>query len=514
MLKRLFQRPFASLQQQVIGRVDRLHFGWCWLGLFTWCLFFNLYGITAGPLYRTEGLRAMVARCGWQEGQWLYPVLFGEPFLTKPPGHYLAIQLCSLPWGEVTPVSARLPSVLASFSTSIALLLLLKGVIRPAMAAMAAAVLPLSLLWLDKVPSAEIDMTLTGWLSLALVAWSRAMPRPVWAGSNDTTRGQRWHRGWLCGAAGSLTAATLSKWTAPAFFLVTIGCFAWLDRQWHSWRRWEPWTALAVAASGCLLWAAAVAQSVGLPLLLDTLQQEAAYRLLSHTAAKGGLWSAWLGFPLSVLAALLPLSLPALLLLVPHYRQRLEPPVQRLALFLHCWAWPNLLFWTVVPNHNVRYVLPIAPAVAGLGVLGGYLIMADGQRRWPRYRRRFYWGIAAMFVLGVAVKVVWVEVVIPARTARRNPVPVAAQLRTLIPEHETLYIDKLKDEGVMFYYGRAVRRWRGQSPLPVGAYLALTATEWQHCQHQGYAPVAFLQDQQGDPLIVVRVAEQCQIGRR
>jgi hypothetical protein len=72
-----------------------------------------VYGVAAGPLYRTESLRAIIGReC--LHGHWLFPVLYGEPFLTKPPGHYAAIGLCSLPCGDVTVASARLPSVLAA----------------------------------------------------------------------------------------------------------------------------------------------------------------------------------------------------------------------------------------------------------------------------------------------------------------------------------------------------------------------------------------------------------------
>src|SRR5439155_18177700 len=78
-----------------------------------WCAALFVYGLTAGPLYRTESLRAAVgAEC--LRGHWFYPVLYGEPFLTKPPGHYAAIGLCSLPLGGVTAATARLPSVVAA----------------------------------------------------------------------------------------------------------------------------------------------------------------------------------------------------------------------------------------------------------------------------------------------------------------------------------------------------------------------------------------------------------------
>src|SRR5439155_16543634 len=80
--------------------------------LIAWCGVLFFYGLSAGPLYRTESLRAIIgAEC--LRGHWLYPVLYGEPFLTKPPGHYAAIALCSLPFGQVTAWSARLPSAIA-----------------------------------------------------------------------------------------------------------------------------------------------------------------------------------------------------------------------------------------------------------------------------------------------------------------------------------------------------------------------------------------------------------------
>ena len=183
------------------------------LGVAAWCVFLFLYGLNAGPLYRTESLRAIIGReC--LHGQWLYPVLYGEPFLTKPPGHYAAIGLCSLPFGEVSAASARLPSVFAATLAVVLMHGMFRRVLGEQAALLVAFLLPCSVLWLDKVPSAEIDMTLVGWVTASLVLFHRAIevesqqgahaprsPLPFWIGAL------------LCVAPGTQT-----KWTAPALF--------------------------------------------------------------------------------------------------------------------------------------------------------------------------------------------------------------------------------------------------------------------------------------------------------
>src|SRR5258707_9595708 len=82
------------------------------------CAVLLLAGLGAGDLFRNEGLRARLAAEALAEGSWLVPTLYGEPHLTKPPGMTAAIALCSLPAGRVTPLTARLPSVLAGACTA------------------------------------------------------------------------------------------------------------------------------------------------------------------------------------------------------------------------------------------------------------------------------------------------------------------------------------------------------------------------------------------------------------
>src|SRR2546426_1061599 len=85
--------------------------------LVAWCGFLFFYGLSAGELYRTESLRAIIAAEFLRSGNWVVPTLYGEPLFTKPPGMYAMIALVSWPFGSVTEWSARLPSALAATIT-------------------------------------------------------------------------------------------------------------------------------------------------------------------------------------------------------------------------------------------------------------------------------------------------------------------------------------------------------------------------------------------------------------
>ena len=78
----------------------------------------------------------------------------------------------------------------------------------------------------------------------------------------------------------------------------------------------------------------------------------------------------WRLYPLAVFAAHLPVSAFALLTFRRSFWAQWDDRGRLLLQLLHCWTWPNLLFWTLVPNHNVRYALPLSAGLMGLGVMG------------------------------------------------------------------------------------------------------------------------------------------------
>ena len=76
-----------------------------------------------------------------------------------------------------------------------------------------------------------------------------------------------------------------------------------------------------------------------------------------------------------------------------------------------------------------------------------------------------------------------------------------------MPAGQVLYVFQLKDEGIMFYYGRPVRRLPSPAQLPSAEeplYCILNENEWDHWRGTGRAEaVQRLKDEQGDPIVLV-----------
>jgi hypothetical protein len=108
----------------------------------------------------------------------------------------------------------------------------------------------------------------------------------------------------------------------------------------------------------------------------------------------------------------------------------------------------------------------------------------------------------------LAVKLAFVEVYVPARTRHRAPKVKAQLLASLVPEGQTLYVLRLKDEGIMFYYHRPVRRLQSPAQLAaVGptAYCILEQAEWdQWPREHRVDAVRYLRDEQGAPIVLVK----------
>ncbi|MBI1918451.1 MAG: glycosyltransferase family 39 protein [Planctomycetes bacterium] len=462
-------------------------------------------GLWTGPFYRTEGLRALVAAEMLRSGDWIMPTLYGQPLLTKPPGMYIAIAAASWPFGSVREWTARLPSAVAA---TLLVLLFARAFGRSlgrGAALVAGLTLPATVLWLDRVPSAEIDMVQVAWVGAALLSFLRALEL---AESHATPSASRvgtlwWTVSLLCVAGGTLT-----KWTAPAFFYLTVLPLLWWRGRLRLLLGRGHLLGVALVAGLCFAWVAAVADRAGWDVLRDTVASEAITKLSPAGRPGPYPWHEALLYPLRMLGACLPWSAAALLTLCPGFARRFDGNGQRLLQFLHCWAWPNLLFWSLARDHALRHSLPLVPGIAGLSALAWHLWLTD-RLRWPLGRCSPRATLIGLLGCWLVVKLVFVAFVVPERTRNRCPRERGELLASLVPPRQMLYLFGAKDEGILFYYGRPARRLPGPDHLPALSelvYCMMTESEWRRPTFRGPKDVvARFPDEQGQPLMLVRV---------
>jgi 4-amino-4-deoxy-L-arabinose transferase-like glycosyltransferase len=470
------------------------------------CAFLFLYGLNTGELYRTEGLRALLGAELLRSGNWAVPMLYGEPLLTKPPGMYAAIALASWPGGVVTAASARLPSVLAAALVVFLVYRTFARCLGRGAGLVAAAILPSSFLWLGRVPSAEIDMVQLAWVTAALLCFLRALEIAEEEPVENRRRWAEWL--WWQAALGCVAGGLLTKWTAPAFFYLTVVPLLWWRGRLRLLAGRAHLLSAALAALACLGWAAAAVSRAGWDVCVNTVGREALQRLSPAHHPRPYPWGEVLTFPLGFLLATLPWSAFALPALRPGFARLWDERGRRLVQLLHCWAWVNLLFWSVVPGHRPRHGLPLQPALAGLAALV-WVAWLSGRLRWPLARVGPRPVLVGLLGLWLAVKLVFVHQVVARRDPSREPRAKGEQLAALVPPGEPLYLCRLKDEGILFYYGRPARRLPDLAHLPASRqplYCLLVEAEWrQWLDPRPADQLRRLRDEQGAQLVLVRV---------
>ena len=458
-------------------------------------LFF--YGLSGAELWRTESLRAILAREMLHSGNWIVPRLYGEPLFTKPPGMYVAIALCSLPFGEVTEFTARLPSALAAVATVLLVFWYVRRQLGRAAGLAAALIVPMSPMWLDKGSAAEIDMLQVAWVAGSLLFFFRA-----------TEEDRPGALGWWLAALVCMAGGFLTKWTAPEFFYGTAILFLWWRGRLRLLLSWQHLVSLAVAVSLCLAWVGAAVWLEGWPTFWATVENEAFSRLVPTYDPKPYPWLETFTHPLKLLITTLPWSPLALVALRPSFLALWDERGKRLVQGLHCWAWPHVLFWSLPKEHTPRHSFPLFVGIAVLAALV-WLAWYRGQLawRWPVVRPVRL--LTAALVLWLGAKIAFVEVVMPHRNAARQPRAKGSLLAALVPVDEILYLFRLKDEGILFYYGRPALRLHEPSQLPTGdggVYCILTLPEWENWRCERRADeVRRFADEQGDPVVLVRV---------
>lgn len=473
-------------------------------GLVCWSLLLFLYGIHQGDLYRTEGLRAIIGQEMLRTGDWLVPRLYGEPILTKPPLFYWAIASTGYLFGEVTTWSSRLPAAIAGLLAVLIVYFTMRRYFGNQAGFLTALALPASFMWLEKASSSEIDTLLVMWVLAAWACFLRVMES-----LNQDKRSSLfwWMAALLCVAGGVLT-----KWTGFLFFYVmAVPLLVWYRQAWRLFH-WHHLLAALVGVAVVWCWLGAVVVELGWSNVVNMLWKEGAPRVLHGKSASQHLIVETLLHPLKVLAICLPWSLITIL---AWWKRRATPasgtPQQQMVhCSLLCWAILGTLMMTFFPDHNIRQSFSLVPAWTLLGVLAvRELFLSCQLPGWMQTNPIRSVAVACCFWL--LIKLAYVEVLVPARYAERPSLPEqASKIQQMVPGNALLYLSRVKDECLMFNYGRTVQRlstWdQLKSTTPVWCLLTeAERTAWLPGLVQKIVNEQTLLDAQGERLILVEL---------
>lgn len=288
--------------------------------------------------YFAEGAREMVV-----DGEWSVPHVNGQVTTDKPPLFFWLIALVSLPFGEVTSWTARLPSALAGFVTVVLTLRLGRRLAGPRTAALAGFMLCSAYLFWEKARWSQTDAVLCCLIWIALTAFEAFR-------SDDATGRRAGLLFWLALALAVLVKGPVGMLLPLGIVLVTLG----LDGELVHLRRFAP-------VSGPLVFALVVgawmflAQTGGEYSVWGALQEHFIDRGIHGLHHKQPPWYYLESLPPN----LLPWTglLPGALVLAFRRRSSSDRFLLVTVLFV-------VAFFTVSTEKRGLYVLPAFPALA------------------------------------------------------------------------------------------------------------------------------------------------------
>jgi len=311
-----------------------------------------------------------VSREMMTSGDWLLPQVNGRIYTDKPPGWFWCAAALSLPGGDVTPLTARLPSALAALA-----LLLLVAVwgerrLGAGSGTRAAVVLASTFLFFDLGRSAHLDMLLALLVSLSLLAG-----RDVCAA--------RGGRGglllfWLAAGLGVLVKGPLGL-LLPVLVLTVDRLVA---RRPRDLLLLKPWWGLPLSASLPLAWLLAVSATRPGYNPLAVIDRHVVSRFGSGLHHARPFWYFGVHFFLELMpwGLLVPVAAWAAWRFgsAPRPAEREDEtgvpvPGRDQRRFLVIWVVAILLFFSLSREKRGLYIMPLVPAAA--------LLVADFWRR-------------------------------------------------------------------------------------------------------------------------------------
>jgi 4-amino-4-deoxy-L-arabinose transferase-like glycosyltransferase len=328
---------------------------------------------------------AQVAREMLETGDAITLRINEQPYLEKPPLLFWAIAAVSKPFGDVSALTARIPSVVSALVAVAFTYLLAARLYSPRVGFWSALILITANRFWTQATHAQIDMLLTAFMSGGLYAF--------W----------RWHKtprpGWLLLFYGCSAAGVYAKGPVGVIFpLLLIFSFYWKRPEARKRTHW----ALGILAIAVLiaLWliparlaASREAQTIATETVATDLFRQTIGRFILGVSKAQWPWyyletlpADWLPWSL-----FLPWTLPYV------WKRRREGEEMR---FLLCWILPAFVFFSACVGKRALYLLPLFPAMAIL-IARSVLDLMEGDHAVWRRRTGLVWA-AVLLLLAAA----------------------------------------------------------------------------------------------------------------
>jgi 4-amino-4-deoxy-L-arabinose transferase-like glycosyltransferase len=319
------------------------------------------------PIRGEETRRAMVAVEILRSGDWIVPRQQGELFLSRPPVGSWPIAWLTTAFGGLSLVAVRLPTVLATLLTTLAVYIYARHFLSRlgALSSGLAYATCVQVLQLGRV--AETEATFTFFLASALLFWHFAYSssRPAWC---------TW-----CIPYALLAVATLVKsLQAPVYFCGAVGLFLLWEQDWRFAVSRAHLLGLCVFATIFGAWQVPFYLQCGWDAVRQVWASDVALRFADLSTARVVLHLAT--YPLQVLACLLPWSFLLPAYAWPQFRRSIGVAKPMIVFLAIAWfvALPTCWF---IPNARPRYLMPLYPLAAPLiGLVVQRLHEADAAK--------------------------------------------------------------------------------------------------------------------------------------
>jgi 4-amino-4-deoxy-L-arabinose transferase-like glycosyltransferase len=321
-------------------------------GLVAACFLFRLGGVPL--LGKDEPRYAEVAREMWASGDWITPRLAGVAWFEKPA---LPYWLMAAAYGiaGVSELAARLGSVLCATLGVVVVYLMSRRAAGPPRAAIAAAALATSALWLSFARGASFDMPLAATMTAALGSLYGYV----------TARSPRGRLGWAIAVGAWTGIAMLAKGlVGPLLIGLIVVAYLAASGDWRRVRAGDVAAAGGAAIALAATWYVPVWLRNGWPFVEEFFVN---HHFRRYTSNKYKHPQPVYFYVLIVLGGFLPwtfLLLSGARRLAGALRRRVTGDDDRLLLLAAVWLVVPLVFFSFSGSKLPGYILPVFPALA------------------------------------------------------------------------------------------------------------------------------------------------------